>query len=370
VGAASGKGGEPVRGDSIGRFVVLGVLGSGGMGVVYSAYDPHLDRKVAIKLLGSAVLAHAADAHVRLLREAQAMARINHPNVIKVHEVGMFGEQIYLAMEFADAGTLRGWLNGASRSMPEIIDAFTQAGRGLAAAHAAGLVHRDFKPDNVLISTDGSIRVTDFGLVSVVNAITSTPAEPMPELEGVLSDTTPLSQELTRTGSIMGTPTYMVPEQFAGGASTGQTDQFAFCVALYEALYRERPFAGANYQELSVRVLTGDLSAAPAGTRVPMWMRRVLVRGLATEPSDRYASMSELLAALTHDPRRRWRRVLAWGTVGVVLAGTAIALFALRPAAGDACGSGDDRVARPAMACRSCCSPRRRGWTYSRSSIG
>lgn len=155
VGSARAPAGEPARGDMIGRFVVLGVLGSGGMGVVYSAYDPHLDRKVAIKLLALGEGQSAQDAQVRLLREAQAMARINHPNVIKVHEVGTHGDRIYLAMEFADAGTLRGWLKATQRTEREIIDVFVRAGRGLAAAHAAGLVNRDFKPDNVLMSQDG-----------------------------------------------------------------------------------------------------------------------------------------------------------------------------------------------------------------------
>jgi tetratricopeptide (TPR) repeat protein len=346
VGSAKAAPGEPARGDSIGRFVVLGVLGSGGMGVVYSAYDPHLDRKVAIKLLGAGALERGEDAKVRLLREAQAMAKINHPNVIKVHEVGTFGEQIYLAMEFADAGTVRGWLHDAERSLPEILDVFAAAGRGLAAAHAVGLVHRDFKPDNVLMSKDGSIRVTDFGLVSLSEQPPRAPTEPLPVFEGALSDTTPLSQDLTRTGSIMGTPTYMAPEQFSGLASTAQTDQFAFCIALYEALYRQRPFAGANYQQLSVSVLMGELVPPPATTKVPAWIRRVLLRGLSTDPSKRHASMVELLAALARDPGRRRRRILAWSAgVGVLGAAALAAVLMSRGDGGEACGDGDDRIA-------------------------
>jgi serine/threonine protein kinase len=163
---ASAPAGEPVRGGMVGRFVILGVLGSGGMGRVYSAYDPQLDRKVAIKLLRAAAVKGGEDARVRLLREAQAMAKINHPCVVKVHEVGTQDGQVYVAMELVEGGTLRSWLAG-KHSLREIIDVLVGAGRGLAAAHGAGLVHRDFKPDNVLIAKDGSVRVTDFGIVGV-----------------------------------------------------------------------------------------------------------------------------------------------------------------------------------------------------------
>jgi len=354
VGAAEGPAGEPGRGDTIGRFVVLGVLGSGGMGVVYSAYDPHLDRKVAIKLLASAAMRSAEDSKIRLLREAQAMAKINHPNVIKVHEVGTYGEQIYLAMEFADAGTLRGWIKETPRPVAEVLDAYREAGRGLAAAHAVGLVHRDFKPDNVLMSRDGAIRVTDFGLVSVINAVTRATTEPVPAYEGSLSDDTPLSQDLTRTGSIMGTPTYMAPEQFLGRASTAQTDQFSFCVALYEALYKMRPFAGASYAELSVSVLAGEMLPAPPDSQVPSWLRRVLVRGLAADPAQRYGSMSELIEALSRHPEQRRRRWIAAGVGGVVGAGAIAAVMLVIPH-GPTCGTGDDRIAavwNPAMRAR------------------
>jgi eukaryotic-like serine/threonine-protein kinase len=347
VGSARAPAGEPARGDMIGRFVVLGVLGSGGMGVVYSAYDPHLDRKVAIKLLASVEGQSTQDAQVRLLREAQAMARINHPNVIKVHEVGTHDDRIYLAMEFADAGTLRGWLKEAERSEREILDVFVQAGRGLAAAHAAGLVHRDFKPDNVLMSQDGGIRVTDFGLVSVADATVQQVRDSAPIVphDGALSDQTPLSQDLTRTGSIMGTPTYMAPEQFRSQPTSAQTDQFAFCVALYEALYGDRPFAGNTYPALALAVCNGELLPAPAGSAVPAWLRRVVVRGLATEPSKRHANMDDLLVALRRDPQRRRRHLLALGVAGAFAVGGAAAVFALRPGSEPVCGSGDGRVA-------------------------
>ena len=341
VGPARAADGEPERGDCIGRFVVLGVLGRGGMGIVYSAYDPHLDRKVAIKLLTQAMHS-AADATMRLLREAQAMAKINHANVIKVHEVGTFDEQIYLAMEFADAGTLRDWLEAspAIHSVNEILDVFVLAGRGLVAAHAVGLVHRDFKPENVLISRAGGVQVTDFGLVGVIGALPRTASIPAPELE--LTNDTPLSQVLTRTGSIMGTPTYMAPEQFAGQASTAKTDQFSFCVALYEALYKQRPFAGANYMELSTNVLTGVMGPAPAGSKVPSAIRRALLRGLATDPEQRHASMAALLALLTRDPAAR-RHQLRWAAGVAVAALGVVGIVLMRPP-GSRCGTGDDRI--------------------------
>jgi eukaryotic-like serine/threonine-protein kinase len=349
VGSAHAPAGEPERGDMIGRFIVLGVLGSGGMGVVYSAYDPHLDRKVAIKLLASVEGRSAHDAQVRLLREAQAMARINHPNVIKVHEVGTHHDRIYLAMEFADAGTLRGWLAAAKRTQREILDVFIRAGRGLAAAHAAGLVHRDFKPDNVLMSQDGAIRVTDFGLVSVADASPQVRDTPVPavavSLDGSLSESTPLSQDLTRTGSVMGTPIYMAPEQFNSQPTSAQTDQFAFCVALYEALYADRPFEGESYPALMFNVCNGSVLPPPASSSVPTWLRRVVLRGLAIEPSKRHATMDDLLAALADDPVRRRRRMLAFGVAGVVVASGIATAIALRPGSEAVCGSGDDRVA-------------------------
>jgi len=339
--------GGPQRGDAIGRFVVLGVLGVGGMGVVYSAYDPHLDRKVAIKVLTAEAATASADAHTRLLREAQAMAKIHHPNVIVVHEVGTLGEQVYVAMEFADGGTLRDWLQAKPRDMREVLDVFTQAGRGLAAAHAAGLVHRDFKPDNVLLSQDGTARVTDFGLVGVMAEPQEhdTVREPrIAEIELSKSGrNTPLTEDLTRTGAIMGTPRYMAPEQFRGAAATDRTDQFAFCVALYEALYGERPFAGTSYAELCTNVLTGTLLPVPKGSRVPGWVRKVLLRGLSIDPADRYASMKDVLAALAHDSRRLRTGLVITGIAAACAAGAAVAIAA-HPSGKNECQAGGDHV--------------------------
>jgi len=383
---------EPVRGGTLGRFVLLGELGSGGMGHVYSAYDPHLDRKVAIKLLRTSMRGGVADARARLLREAQAMARINHQNVVKVHEVGTHEDQVYVAMEFADAGTLRDWLTHP-RSQREIIDVIVQAGRGLAAAHAAGLVHRDFKPDNVLLSRDGSVRVTDFGLVSLMaypdavaaypadaatgaatapsaaGAAAATDADAMATLDaaatldapeppvavrpsarpGALAELgpagqTPLFQSLTRTGAVMGTPQYMAPEQFSGAATSARTDQFAFCVVLYEALHGAPPFSGNNFQELSSNVLLGQVVPPSADARVPGWLRRVLLRGLSANPAARYPSMDALLSEIARDRARRRQRILAWA-VGVTVPAAVIAALAIRPGEGAACAAGEDRVA-------------------------
>ena len=331
------------RGIAVGRFVLLDVLGEGGMGIVYSAYDPQLDRRVAIKLLVAD--AESAEGRVRLLREAQAMAKINHPNVVTVHEAGAIDNQIYVAMEFCDGGTLRDWVNAKPRTWREIVDVFTQAGRGLAAAHEAGLVHRDFKPHNVLMAHDAVVRVSDFGLAGLASGaapeLPETSDEP-PTRPSVRS--TPLSQQLTRTGAVMGTPAYMSPEQFAGAVANERTDQFSFCVALYEALYGALPFGGLTVGEIAVAVAAGKVLPAPEGSTVPSWLRAVVVRGLSTNGDDRYASMRELLAALGHDPRARRRRfVLAGVIASAVVAG--ILLVVAFGGRGDLCGSGAERRA-------------------------
>ncbi|MBZ0232031.1 MAG: serine/threonine protein kinase, partial [Deltaproteobacteria bacterium] len=210
------------------------------MGRVFAAYDPRLDRRVAIKVLLARARSEQwrTQAHARLLREAQAMARLSHPNIVTVYEVGELGADLFIAMEYVKGATVRGWLEAEPRDWRDVIEVFLQAGRGLAAAHAAGLVHRDVKPDNILVGDDGIVRVTDFGLVGATGGSEA-------------RDGGALTGELTETGTIVGTPRYMAPEQHRGAAVDARTDQFAFGVALYEALYRQRPFAGDTAAELS-----------------------------------------------------------------------------------------------------------------------
>ncbi len=317
---------EPQHGETIGRFALLDVLGIGGVGVVYAAYDPQLERKVAIKLL------HASDgddARKRLLREAQAMAKLDHPNVIKVHDVGSHDDQVYVAMELADAGTLRAWL-AKRRTVREIVDVFVPAGRGLAAAHAAGLVHRDFKPDNVLMFKGGRVCVTDFGLVG----IEAGNAPPLPR-----------GESLTHTGAIMGTPLYMSPEQFGGRPATASSDQFSFCVALYEAVYGVHPFGGTTFDELAAAVALGKITPPPDAGRVPAWLRRLLLRGLGHAPVDRFPSMAALLGELARDRTRRRRQLLGGGLVAGALVAVGLS-FAFRPASEVSCGGGEDHLAK------------------------
>ncbi|MBU8896757.1 serine/threonine protein kinase [Corallococcus sp. H22C18031201] len=288
------------KGTAVGRYLVLEPLGAGAMGVIYSAYDPELDRRVALKLLRvSALGLEEEKGRALLLREAQSMARVSHPNVVPIYDVGTFGDRIFLAMErVEEARTLRAWLAAAPRSWRQVLSVFLDAGRGLAAAHAAGLVHGDFKPENLLVGADGRVRVTDFGLARSLSSRTK--------------DATPFAG---------GTPAYMAPEQQSPSVpADARTDEFAFCVALYEALHGERPFSGHDARELADEALAGRLRPPPKGTHVPPWVRRVLARGLAASPSDRYAQMESLLAALQQSPGARWHRPLqALGGVALVV---------------------------------------------------
>jgi len=320
------------------HYVVEGPLGGGAMGVVVAAQDTRLDRRVAIKLLRPGDREQPFDeaARLRLLREAQAMAKLSHPNVIVVHEVGSFDDQVYIAMEHVDGQTLSAWLR-APRTWREVLGVFLQAGRGLAAAHHAGLIHRDFKPDNVLLGADGRARVGDFGLVATSDG----------EDDRAPSDHAPLSVMLTRTGALMGTPRYMAPEQHARGPVTAAADQFAFCVSLFEGLYGEHPFGGDTYGELVTRITAGDVRPPPRDTRVPGWVRDVVVRGLAVDPRARHPSMTALLAALGRDPEARRRAIWTFGLAGALVVGLAVVAFVLlRGGRGGAlCEGAEDRLA-------------------------
>jgi serine/threonine protein kinase len=391
------------RGATIGRYVVLGLVGRGGMGEVYAAYDPELDRKVAVKLLrvkpGNGVSRN--EGRQRTLREAQAIARLSHPNVVVVFDVGTFAEQVFIAMEFVDGNTVSYWLQAAARSWQDILRVFMSAGRGLAAAHEKGLVHRDFKPDNVMVGRDSQVRVMDFGLARQVNEKSDagdkaasgdksgrvvasetsghgerrTPTEPLPvaiSLETVaaldpdhVADTVVLPTttsadtpaptpgttagmfdvRLTRTGAMMGTPAYMAPEQFLGTPTDARTDQFSFCVALYEALYGERPFAGNTMYALTNNVVQGKVRDAPANAEVPLWIRKILLRGLRPTVSERYRSMGELLESLGKNPATV-RRKVAFSVAGALL--PVALIFGIRQSMADhraVCGGGPAKLA-------------------------
>lgn len=320
---------EPTR---IGRFVVIKRIGEGGMGMVYAAYDDALDRKVAVKLLHPRGSGSGTDARARLIREAQALARLSHPSVIHVYEVGTWQDQVYVAMEFVDGTTLQRWQQQEGRTWREVLEAYVAAGRGLAAAHAAGIVHRDFKAANVLVRNDGAVRVVDFGLArqqieATTRAEQERPAGSAPALALVGDEASASASDLplTRTGVIMGTPAYMAPEQHLGQRAEPRCDQFSYCVSLYEALYGFRPFAGQTMGALRRNVLAGRLEQPPRYTDIPPRIFRVLERGLSVHAGDRYPAMAGLLDDLTRDPRVTLRRI-AFG-LGVLLLLGVIALL-------------------------------------------
>jgi tetratricopeptide (TPR) repeat protein/tRNA A-37 threonylcarbamoyl transferase component Bud32 len=307
-------------GQEVGRYTVLERLGAGAMGIVFAAYDPELDRRVAVKLLRpSARDRQSTDGRARLLREAQALARLSHPNVVAVHDVGTHHDEVFVAMEYVSGLTLRAWRD-EGRSWREVLEVFMAAGRGLAAAHEAGLIHRDFKPDNVMIDRHGRVRVMDFGLARSGAREQSPSDERMRNLDdiAILEDVTPATQ----TGRLMGTPAYMAPEQHLGLPADGRADQFAFCVSLWEALYGRRPFSGPTLAALGLAITNGKITEPPPGPRVPPWIRRVLERGLATKAEARFDSMEALLESLARDPARRRRRLLLAGGAVALLAGS------------------------------------------------
>ena len=301
-------------GDRVGRYLVLSALGAGGMGVVFAAYDPQLDRKVALKLLRAGLTYNTNDARTRLRREAQAIAQLSHPNVVGVYDVGATEDgDLYIAMEFVEGDTLTTWLKKWPRTWREIIDVFLQAARGLQAAHSVGLLHRDFKPDNVLVGGDGRVRVTDFGLARSLIVPDET-ARPRPDMAA-------LNVELTATGTVLGTPRYMAPEQLTGPDIDARADQFSFCVALFEALWDVHPLPGAT----SVAMLEKNEKALlpPDGTKVPPVIIRAIQRGLDKDRAKRFATMSALASELVPPQRRSPVRYLALGAAGLLVLGAA-----------------------------------------------
>ncbi len=335
----------------IGRFVIVRRIGSGGMGVVYSAYDEELDRKVAIKLL------HAESGEscgrARIIREAQALARLSHPNIVHVYEVGELDNgQVFMAMEFCEGMTMDVWTRAKGRGWRDILGVFVQAAEGLAAAHEVGLVHRDVKPENMLIDERGRVVLLDFGLARLREDASERPTqEPQPDGRALvdLEQLGPGSAEmiartLTETGSIMGTPAYMSPEQCAGLPADARSDQFSFCVSLYEGLYGERPFAGRNLSDMIVAICEGEVRDPPRGTRVPTWLRRVLTRGLCVKPSERWPSMQALAVALRRDVQGSRQRWLGSGAIAASL--VAGVLGAWQPWSGpEVCRGAQQRLA-------------------------
>ncbi len=372
------------RGDSIGRYVVVDLIGRGGMGVVYGAWDPQLDRRIALKLmtLGSrtstGVWIDGEIHRLRLLREAQALARLEHPNVVKVHDVGVCrtgehgaigAEQVFIAMEYVAGRSLRAWLRADKRGLPAMLDVFLAAGRGLAAAHEAGLVHRDFKPDNVLVSETGEVKVVDFGLArdcrsddrprapddrpraregadsgpamgaahgrtSVENGQPNESGEGVPVRverepsagpsdDSVQSSSRSLfvssSRSITMTGTVLGTPAYMAPEQHARSTVDERSDQYAFCVALWEAVYGKRPFSGRRSGVLAERKRKLQIRESSRGLKVPRWLRSLLLRGLSVDPRRRFADMGELLGEIERNLAARRRRLVPAALLGIGL---------------------------------------------------
>ncbi|MBK7829683.1 serine/threonine-protein kinase [Nannocystis sp.] len=338
---------DPPAPAAIGRFTVLRELGRGGTGVVYAAYDEQLDRKVAVKLLHSETREDLARA--RLLREAQAMARLAHPNIVGVHEVGTFGRQVYVAMEFVHGMTLHAWLKRTRRPLGERVAMFLQAGEGLAAAHAAGLVHRDFKPANVMVGDDGRVRVLDFGLARAEASPGSAPGlgdlEPAPEHSSAVANLRSLDASITVTGVMLGTPAYMAPEQFLGAHVDARSDQFAFCVALFEATHLSRPFPGDTLAELMSRVLAGVVQEPATANNVPRSLHALLLRGLQRDPDKRWPAMRPLLDALAPLARTPARRSwLATAAAGTLFLGGGLGLAAQAGLVDAACSGGADRI--------------------------
>jgi predicted Ser/Thr protein kinase len=292
------------RGTIIARYTVLTTVGKGGMGEVYAAYDPELNRKVALKLLRRDGAPDRMQGDARLLREAKAMAKVSHPNVVAVHDAGTFGERVFVAMEFVDGATLRQWLTERPRARDEILAVFIKAARGLMAAHAAGLVHRDFKPGNVMLGRGGDVRVCDFGLARQLSEARAAADVD----EGGVAATGVGHETLTGAGLVLGTPRYMSPEQQRGRAIDARSDQFGFCVALYEALYGVDPFDDDDPVARHAAALAGRVRPAPTASAVPAWLRRALLRGLAASPDARWPSMRALVDVLERDPVRVWRR--------------------------------------------------------------
>ncbi|MCY1070454.1 serine/threonine-protein kinase [Nannocystis sp. RBIL2] len=395
------------RGQLLGRYIILERVGAGGMGVVYAAFDPGLDRKVALKLLGRPEGKREDDSHgpgARLRREAKALARLAHPNVVGVHDAGEVDGRVYVAMEFVPGVTLRHYLAEHKLPWRDVLALFVAAGRGLQAAHAAGLVHRDFKPENVLVGDDGRVRVLDFGLARtseleepgpeghVPKASGDAPPpwasglrerlpleasglrerlpleasglrELLPEASGAHFDIGSLvsvDSRLTRVGALVGTPAYMAPEQFMGLPTSPRTDQFSFCVALWEAVHGAHPFGDGGAVALLQAISRGKLRPIPRDKRTPAWLPRALARGLSVDPRARWPDVGALLDVLERRALRS-RRARRSGAAGL-----ALGLLLGAGVWGYAQSDGDDEVCRGgALALAGAWDPTRRAQVHT-----
>jgi eukaryotic-like serine/threonine-protein kinase len=359
----------------MGRYVVLSELGRGGMSVVYAAYDPELDRRVALKVVRADQL--SATHRARLHREAQALARLSHPSVVTVFDVGDLATDTFVAMELVDGVSLRDWLK-QPHTWREVVRVVVAAGRGLAAAHAAGIVHRDVKPDNIMLAPTGAVKLVDFGLardlgdrsIDSSELLSEDPVMP-PEIGSELTSSSSSSgsmnaakplEAITQHGHIVGTPAYMPPEQRGKKPEADErSDQFSLCATLYEALYHQRPFTTSKKEVLDRHELvtvaerpgpdSRTLAAPPPkGTDVPAWLQKVVTRGLAVDPRQRYPSVEALLADLDRDPARTMRRAAtAAGVLVAVAALATVVTWKMMPtqhAAAPTCGTGADRIAQ------------------------
>ncbi len=336
---ATDEGFEPAEGTVVGRYTVLTTVGRGATGVVVSAFDPQLDRKVALKFLHRALADTAA--HDRIRQEAQALARLTHTNVIRVHDVGTYEGRVFMATELVPGADLASWRDQVRPGWREVVRTMLAAGEGLAAAHAAGLVHRDFKPRNVLMGDDGRPRVTDFGQARGYDEERSSYTRPPPSDEPL--DERSFDGSVTRTGALAGTPAYMAPEQLDGAPPDPLADQWSFCVSLYEMLWGRRPFQGPDFQRLAAAIRSGSIPAPPARPRVPRALRRVLRRGLCVDPQQRFDSMTSLLSAM----RRAvyWPRRVAWVVLPTAAASAlAVATVPSSPDAADYCEQNERRL--------------------------
>ncbi len=348
-----------VEHSTIGRYIVLRLLGEGAMGRVFAAYDMELDRKVAVKVLRADVV--SANVRERTLREAKALAKLSHPNVVQVYDVGEHKKQLYMALEYIEGHNLREWRQHEDRSWRQIVDVILEIGRGLQAAHAIGLVHRDVKPDNILVGSDGRARIADFGLVRAIldptlesgygqstsASSTGDQSTPGASSQGTLSGSqrawgTPL---LTQAGRAIGTPAYMAPEQHLGFEVDARTDQFGICASLYETLYGVRPFTGPDVKSLRKQAINGEVRPPPTDSEVPRWIERALLRGLKPNPDDRWPSLEALLDALRRDPGRRWRWRGAVVLGLALLAGGSYALAAHQARVNERCTGAAQEIA-------------------------